>query len=271
MVAISRLAAIALVLTLGATGSRTVSAQAVADDVDYDWLHRQWARFLPPGTECTWPTYYVDERAGRGGDGSVEQPFAALVEALAAAGDTAVCGPTVILRSGRYKVGRLVLSKPTILRGQAGTTIVGSIVNVSALPLWVEELTLAEASFPGAVVAAHPDSETTLARVAITAATGIGAFQHGGRLEMRDSLIERSVAGDQTDAAQEIGRLASLLPRTGPYTSPGSRRSSRRSRTACWDRSSPSTSSSKTSRSTSLHCWRARAPASTSPVGRTSI
>ena len=126
-----------LSLTLVFTGSTHASAQETIDDFNYEWLHRDWQRFLPQGINCVWPTYYVDENAGRGGDGSREHPFATLGEAIAASANPAVCGPTIMLFPGRYEIGRLVLEKPTILRGQAGTVVVASILNVSALPLWL--------------------------------------------------------------------------------------------------------------------------------------
>lgn len=214
---LNALAVLALSLTLGVTGSTNASAQITVDEVNYDWLHREWERFLPRESNCVWPTYYVDENAGRGGDGSRERPFATLAEALAASADPAVCGPTVILFPGRYEIGRLVVEKPTILRGHPGTTIVASILNVSALPLWLEEIILADAPFPGAVFATHPEGETTLVQVEIRRATGFGLLLHGGLLEMSDSRIEASRAGDTAQAARMIGELTSLLPRTGPY------------------------------------------------------
>jgi hypothetical protein len=204
-----------IILFLVALALPVVSGAQPRDE--YDELHREWARFLPPGSDCTWPTHYVDARAGRDGDGSANNPFASLDEALAAASDPSVCGPTIILVPGRYELGQLIVDKPTILRGQLGTTIVGSIVNVSALPVWLEDLTLADAPFPGAVFAVHPQAETTILHSIITGSNGSGVVVHGGRLEMSDSRIELSRLGDTPGMQREISGLVSSLPKVGQY------------------------------------------------------
>jgi hypothetical protein len=209
----------ALVLGLAfASSIMTRASPQEPRDIDYTRLHRDWARFLPPGTVCEWPTYHVDQAARRGGTGTAEDPFATLEEALAAADDEQVCGPTVVLQPGRYEVGRVVLAKPTILRGQiAAAVIVGTFVNVSPIPLWMEQLTIADAPAPGAVLAAHPDAEATLVEVAIENATGFGILLRGGRLDLRDVSIEGSRAAERTDVASETGWLARLWPRLKPY------------------------------------------------------
>jgi hypothetical protein len=213
-----RLAAAAVVALASMTAVARpgrATAQTTSDD-PYEWLHDDWARFLPRSAECTWPTFYVDPRAERGGDGSRERPFATVDEALAAADDPAICGPTLFLSPGDHELGRLILAKPTILRGESGTRLIASIVNVAALPLWLEDLTLADAPSPAAILAAHPRAETTLVRVRIANAAGIGALVHSGRLEIRDSLIEEVRGSAGSEGA--IGDLTSILPRTGPYT-----------------------------------------------------
>jgi hypothetical protein len=212
-----RTLAVVLFGLTAASSSVTPASAQDPGDVDYGWLHDEWERFLPAGTVCDWPTYYVEQRAGRGGQGTREDPFSTLDQAFLAASDERVCGPTVVLRPGRYELGRLVLAKPTILRGQAGTIVLGSFVNVSSLPLWLEELVLVEASFPGGLFAAHPGAETTLVHVTIKDATGFGVFLRSGRLELRDSRIEGSRVAERFDAATEIGWLASIVPRIEPY------------------------------------------------------
>jgi len=211
------LAKAAVGLVVIAVGAGGAAAQTLPDDTDYGRLHLDWQRFLPRGSECAWPTYYVDREAPRGRDGDAGH-YATVDDALAAAADDAVCGPTIFLSAGRYEIGQLVLSKPTIFRGQGQTELVGSIVNVSALPLWLERLVLADAPFPGAVFAVHPAAETTLVDVTIANATGFGAVVHGGSLEMRQSRIEGSRTATRTEAARSIGRLASMVPPSRPYS-----------------------------------------------------
>jgi hypothetical protein len=161
--------------------------------------------------------YRVDARSEAAREDSAGHSVGSLAEALAAASDPDVCGPTIIIGPGEYELGRFVVEKPTILRGQPGTTLVGSIINTTPLPIWLEELTLLEAPFPGAVLTVHPEAETTLVDVTIAEATGFGVLLHGGRLEMRDSRIERSGLGDEPELGRAIRELAPLLPRIGRF------------------------------------------------------
>jgi len=152
-------------------------------------LHKQWEERF--GLEdCVWPSYEV--RAEREIRIAATQ-FRSLREAIEQASrDDSVCGPTISVRPGRYDEGLIELTKPTIIKGAAGVTVVGTFANTGPYPLWMQNLALEEAPFPGALVFSHPEADATLINLEIKRASGFGILHNGGRLEVWNSVIDHT-------------------------------------------------------------------------------
>src|SRR5262245_38343086 len=160
--------------------------------------------------ECVSSTYHV------GVDGA--QPT--LVDALEDGARSATCGSTIFLPPGRFEIGLVKITRPTTIRGVEGTTLVGTIVNASGVSLALEDLTIADAPFPGALIVSDPDADTTLRNVTVAGATGFGIIDNGGRLVARNSRVEHTRAPDSHDVApRELGD--SLGPAAGSDPQPG--------------------------------------------------
>lgn len=152
-------------------------------------LHEKWKeRFSLE--DCVWPTYEV--RAESEIRIAATQ-FRSLREAVEQASrDDSVCGPTISVRPGRYDEGIIELTKPTIIDGTDGVTVVGTFANTSPYPLWIQNLAVEQAPFPGAVVFSHPEADATLINLEIKGASGFGILHNGGRLEVWNSVIDQT-------------------------------------------------------------------------------
>lgn len=153
-------------------------------------LHKQWQERFGL-QDCVWPTYEVRAHS------EIRMPatqFRSLREAVEQASrDDSVCGPTISVRPGRYDEGLIKLTKPTIIDGAGGVTVVGTLANTGPYPLWIQNLTVEQAPFPGAVVFSHPEADATLINLEIKGASGFGILHNGGRLEVWNSVIDRTI------------------------------------------------------------------------------
>ncbi len=158
--------------------------------LDVAALHERWQRLHFPGVSCTWPTMAVG--AGRG--------FASIADALAAArADPSACGPTVAL-AGRDPSPSIEITQPTILVGESGAEITATVWSTRGQPLWLQDVSLVDAPYPGALFVAHPGAETTLVSVTVERAQGFGLVHQGGLLsawstEVRDVRTAKSPRG----------------------------------------------------------------------------
>jgi len=157
--------------------------------LDPQRLHEQWQERF--GLEdCVWPTYEVRAESEIR---IAPTQFRSLREAVEQASrDDSVCGPTISVRPGRYDEGIIELTKPTIIDGAGGVTVVGTFANTGPYPLWIQNLAVERAPFPGAVVFSHPEADATLINLAIKGASGFGILHNGGRLEVWNSVIDQT-------------------------------------------------------------------------------
>ena len=157
--------------------------------LDPQRLHEQWQERF--GLEdCVWPTYEVRAESEIR---IAPTQFGSLREAVEQASrDDSVCGPTISVRPGRYDEGIIELTKPTIIDGAGGVTVIGTFANTGPYPLWVQNLAVEQAPFPGAVVLSHPEADATLINLAIKGASGFGILHNGGRLEVWNSVIDQT-------------------------------------------------------------------------------
>lgn len=118
------------------------------------------------------------------------------------------------------------LTKPTVVKGEGGATVVGTMVNESGVSLRLEDLRLAEAPFPGALLVSHPEADTTLVDVTVIGATGFGILQNGGRLEASNTRVEGTRAPGRGDVIPpelegQFGPAAGSDERPGRVLFPG--------------------------------------------------
>src|SRR5262245_12218280 len=157
-------------------------------------LHEQWEdRFGLRG--CVWPTYEVlPEPAVR----IAPTQFRTLKEAVEQASrDDAVCGPTISVQPGRYDEGVIALTKPTIIDGAGGVTVVGTFASTGTYPPWIQNVAVDQAPFPGALVFSHPEADATLVNVRNAGANGFGILHNGGRLEAWNTVVDRAISPER--------------------------------------------------------------------------
>jgi hypothetical protein len=123
-------------------------------------------------------------------------------------------------------MGLVNLTKPIVIKGEAETTLEGTIVNESGASLRLEDLRLAEAPFPGALLVSHPDADTTLVNVTVSGATGFGILQNGGRLEALNTRVEGTRAPGRDDVLPpelegQVGPAAGSDEQPGRVRFPG--------------------------------------------------
>ena len=147
---------------------------------------------------CEYTVLHVDAAARDLADGSEDNPFSTIAEAIARALKLNACGVELRLAAGTYAES-VQATLHLKLRGEGrGVVINGSIVNHDGWALGVERLQIRSAATPGAIVTdSFCPSETEISRVRISDATGFGVFQRGGRLRMDLSTIAdtRELAG----------------------------------------------------------------------------
>jgi hypothetical protein len=98
----------------------------------------------------------------------------------------------ISLAAGRYTETPLAITKPTVIVGGPDVVLSATIASTAGEPLWLEDVAIENAPFPGAIFASHPSSETTLVRVRIDGAHGVGVIHDGGILSMYDTVIRRT-------------------------------------------------------------------------------
>jgi len=148
-------------------------------------------------------TFFVDQSATAGGDGTAVRPFQQISTALAKAKSNNQ-GVIIQISSGIY-TENLMISNHTTLRGikkpvdalKKSTTIVvrGSIQNNNPVTLRIEDIQIDNAPLPGAVVVTNATAITILKQVIISRATRYGIYQRGGTLKVTDATILLTVPG----------------------------------------------------------------------------
>lgn len=141
--------------------------------------------------------FFVDQAAAADGDGTTLHPFQKIMDALSTAkrNNQAVI---VNISTGSYPEN-LVITGNTTLRGMTKpgsqkkkstvTILLGSITNNNPTELKIEDLHIANAAAPGAVVVNNHEAKTILRNVTISRATRYGIFQRGGTLTVNDATI----------------------------------------------------------------------------------
>jgi hypothetical protein len=123
-------------------------------------------------------------------DGSEHHPFTTIAAALAYALKLKVCGVELRLAAGTYSESVPVPLHLKLHGKERGIVINGSIVNPDGWALGIDRLQVRSAASPGAIVTdSLCPSDTEISRVGVSAATGFGVFQRGGRLRMNRSSI----------------------------------------------------------------------------------
>jgi hypothetical protein len=108
--------------------------------------------------------------------------------------DGSVCGPVIVLGAGRWSETPLAITKPTIIVGGNGVVVSATIASTAGQPFWMQDVLIDDAPFPGAIFASHWSNETTLVRVNVRNAQGIGVIQNGGVLSMFESSVRGGFA-----------------------------------------------------------------------------
>jgi hypothetical protein len=139
---------------------------------------------------CEYAVLHVDAAAPGLSDGSEDHPFTSIAAALAYALKLKVCGVELRLAAGTYAESVPVPLHLKLRGRERGVVINGSIVNPDGWALGIDRLQIRSAASPGAIVTdSLCPSNTEISRVGISAATGFGVFQRGGRLRMNGSSI----------------------------------------------------------------------------------
>ena len=128
-------------------------------------------------------------------DGTINNPFPTIVEALEQAGKQMLCGVVINVGSGVYS-GDLVITRDTRIIGPVAmpptVAISGSIVNNGAFTIQVENATIA-ANGDG-ILSVHPCARTILSNVQIIGATGFGVHHRGGVLFANDTTVAATMS-----------------------------------------------------------------------------
>ncbi len=147
--------------------------------------------------------FFVNQAAAAGGDGTTLHPFQKIMDALSTAkrNNQAVI---VNISTGSYQEN-LSITGNTTLRGMTKpgspgkkstiTILLGSITNNNPTELKIEDLHIANAAAPGAVVVNNNEAKTILRNVTISRATRYGIFQRGGTLTVNDATIIFTLPG----------------------------------------------------------------------------
>jgi hypothetical protein len=148
-------------------------------------------------------TYYVNQSAATGGNGTPLQPFQKIADALNTAqrNNRAV---TVNIHTGIYRENLVITGNTTLhgmteiaTSGQKPKTaiLLGSIQNNNPVTLKIENLQIINAAAPGAVVINNILANTILNNVTISRATRYGIYQRGGTLSIDTATILFTSAG----------------------------------------------------------------------------
>lgn len=148
-------------------------------------------------------TFFVDQSAAAAGDGTALHPFQQINTALAKA-KSKNHAVIITISSGIY-TENLVISNNTTLKGikkpaspgrkSTGIVLRGSIQNNNPVTLRIDNLQIANAPLPGAIVVNNPGATTILEHITISKATRYGIYQRGGKLTVTDATILLTVPG----------------------------------------------------------------------------
>ncbi len=139
---------------------------------------------------CEYTVLHVDAAATGLADGTADNPFSSIAEALVDALKRKACGVELRLAAGTFAES-VTVPLHLKLRGEGrGVVIGGSVVNHDGWALAIERLQIRSAPAPGAIVTdSLCPSDTEISRVDISGAAGFGVFQRGGRLRMNLSSV----------------------------------------------------------------------------------
>lgn len=148
-------------------------------------------------------TFFVNQSAATGGNGTALEPFQKIADALKTAqrNNQAV---TININAGIYREN-LVITGNTTLHGMTeiatsgqkskNAILLGSIQNNNPVTLKIENLQIVNAAAPGAVVINNILAKTILNNVTISRATRYGIYQRGGTLRIDTATILFTSAG----------------------------------------------------------------------------
>ena len=142
-----------------------------------------------PDEPCTYTTYYVVHGSTvPNPDGSVENPFPTIVDALDYAALENKCGVNLEVGEGHY-VSDLTITRHTTIRRAGAVTyrIKGSVINNGPHYVSIENGSIEPPSGSG-IISDHPCARTWLNNVEIWFPTGYGIYQRGG-LVYADGLV----------------------------------------------------------------------------------
>lgn len=162
-------------------------------------------------------SYFVNQSAAAGGDGTAQHPYRSINEALTKASQLHR-PPVLNIVTGIYREN-ILINNNTLLRGitsaglpekTMGSMIVGTVQNNGPYILEMDNLRIANSPAPGAIVVNNAGATTILNNISIDRATRYGIYQKGGTLLVDTASVVYITPGiiSETD---KLKRLAEVI------------------------------------------------------------